>query len=297
MKIVLTGATGVVGSALLRALRAQDAEVLVLARNPASIATSTSVSALAYTLEDITPTLAGDIAAFKPNVFIHAGWNGPESSERNRPEILDSNLRASRSLLEIAAESGCARWIEFGSQAEYSPQMESAISEQSPTQPDTAYGAAKLSLCQDGQAFCADAGVHFTWLRLFTCYGREYKPSYVIAYLIHMLRQGAMPELRTPHAVWDCLHADDAARAVMGLLSHPAPDGVFNLASGKGVSVGEMALILAEELHFADIQHLRETIAGNRTPATRRVADIRKFTSAFGWKPQLDIREGLRQCL
>lgn len=297
MRVVLTGATGVVGSAVLRALVADGHDSMVLVRDPSRIPPSPRITPLTCDLSKIPPSLAGDIARFKPDCVIHASWHGSENSERNKPHHIESNIHASGYMLEAAIAAGCRRWIEFGSQAEYSPNLSGAIGEDAPTQPDNSYGAAKIAMCRTAATRCAEAGVHFSWLRLFTCYAREYKPGYIIPYLIETLRGGDMPSLRTPHAIWDCLHADDAAKAVLNVMSHPAPDGICNLASGHGVSVGDMALIIAEIVDFPQIEQLRDTIATNPTPTTQRVADISKFSTHFNWEPSITIREGLKRCL
>lgn len=294
-RVVLTGATGLVGGAVLRSLVAQKIPVLVLARDPERIAANVEKSVCH--LDNLTPEVAARIRDFKPSAFIHSGWAGTDNSERNHPQFVHPNLQSSMQLLEIAANAGCKQWISFGSQAEYSPNLAEDISENAPTWPDTTYGMTKLALCHAEQALCSTSGINFAWLRLFTCYGREYKPSYVIPYLIEKLKSGNLPELRTPHAVWDCMHVDDAASAVMTVLANGKRGGVYNLAYGKGTSVGEMALILAEHLKFPDIEKLRAQIASNTVPETRRVADISRFKRDFGWSPAIDMRQGLKTCL
>ncbi len=297
MRIALTGATGVVGSALIRALDGQNHAILALSRTPSKLPASANITPLACDLANISPSLDHDIAAFKPEVFIHAGWHGSTGAERNLAPFIESNINASRTLLQMAANAGCRHWIEFGSQAEYSPHLDDPIHEDAPQKPDTAYGSAKIELCHSAQQFCAGHGMHFTWLRLFTCYGREYKPGYIIPYLIETLRGDTLPELRTPHAVWDCLHADDMARAVLQVIAHANPEGVYNLAYGKGVSVGEMAMIIAELVNFPKMDELRQHIASNTTPSQRRVADIRRFSIHFDWTPSTSIQDGLRRCM
>lgn len=289
MNILLTGASGVVGTALAERLKKAGHSVKLLSRSQQ--ATDTILCDLAL----ITDEVKKSITEFKPDVVIHAGWAGTENTERNDPKFAEINVNAGMKLLEIATEAGCRRWIGFGSQAEYSPDLNDPIKEDAPAQPGSNYGNAKLTLMQKQQEYAAKHGVDFVWLRLFACYGKNYRPTYIIPYLIALMRNGELPDLKTPHAVWDYLHAEDAAEGVLKVIETPHAQGVYNLASGKKVTVGEMALILAEVLKFDKREELAAKIKSNNSAATYRVADVTKFSHAFGWQPAISIEEGLRK--
>lgn len=290
MKIALTGASGVVGAALLKRLSADGHEVLVLSRNPKG------THSITCDLEHITQETAQGVKEFAPHAMIHAGWAGTENTERNAPHFMQINLDAGMKLIEMAADAGCKRFISFGSQAEYHPHIDTPIAETAPLEPNSNYGITKLALCRKQEAYAQAHRMEFTWLRLFTCYAANYKPTYIIPYLIQCLSAGQMPELKTPHAIWDCLHADDAASAVARILDQPGHGGIYNLSYGKGVSVGEMAMILAGQLGFARKDELALRIRQNETPPTTRVADIGKISAQFGWTPAITIEEGLARC-
>ncbi len=283
MKIALTGASGLVGSSLLQRLGADGNEILSLSRP-------------AFDLENIADSAAENIMRFAPDMVIHAGWVGTENTERNDARFMQMNVGAGMQLMEIAARAGCKRWIGLGSQAEYSTGVYSPIAEDAPARPQENYGKTKLALCAMQQEFAVENGLEFTWLRLFTCYGKNQKPTYVLPYLIETLRRGEMPQIQTPRAVWDYLHAEDVAEAVAHIIVAKMASGVYNLASGKGVSVGELALRIARLLKFQYIAALEETLQTNASPATTRVADIRKFSNTFNWQPRISLEDGLARC-
>ena len=293
-RILLTGATGVVGGAVLRALRASGHQVLLIVRNPSKFIASSNLKILQIDLADISAELSDQIKIFQPEICIHAGWQGGQNYERNDQGFIEANMLASRTLLKMASDAMCHHWIEFGSQAEYSPNIEGFLSEDSPKKPLNRYGNAKLKICRDAKLFCSNNYMTFTWLRLFTCYGPEYKPSYIIPTLIKDIRLGELPNIREPRAVWDCLHADDLASGVLNVISHESPGGIFNLASGKGVSIGEMAIKISKILRFSRSDELREILDQHKAQPTLRVANIAKFSEKFNWKPRISIDEGLK---
>ena len=291
MRILLTGTGGVIGAALRARFADAGHELLVLARTPKP------PGSIACDFENITDEVAEKIIRFAPQVAMHPGWAGTANTERNAPRLLAINTNAAMRLLEIAARAGCARWIGFGSQAEYAPMLHEPIAETAPTEPQDNYGRAKLALYHAQAEYARAQGVEFVWLRPFACYGKNYSPTYVIPYLIGLLRRGEMPELKTPHAVWDYLHAEDAAEAVASIAAAPTAGGIYNLASGIGVSVGEMAMILADKIGFAKKTEFAAQIKANAAAPTYRVADIAKISADFGWRPRISIEEGLARCL
>lgn len=296
-RVLLSGATGVVGSAILQALLDGGHEVLALARDPAKLKAKEHLSVVACDMTSLPACVEPAIYRFEPEMFIHAGWHGSHAGARNDMSLIEANMKASATLLVMAQGAGAQRVIGFGSQAEYAPEFAHAIGEEAPTQPDSAYGAAKLALCTSAQEFCEHTGMAFTWLRLFTCYGPQMHRGYIIPTLIDTMRRGEMPVLRTPNAVWDCLHADDAASGVLRVLAHKEPSGIFNLASGRGISVAGLALIIARHMDFKETEKLRHLLANDMSPATQRIADNAKFCAQFAWQPAIDLEQGLETCL
>jgi len=298
--LLLTGASGFIGSALLQALLHRNYPVLALVRDPARLASlphTENLTILTCDLENITAQHAQQIIAFKPQAVIHTAWMGTENTDRNRPEFVHANLRSCLRLLEIAASAGCRHWIGFGSQAEYSPAIADKISETMPTFPDTAYGIAKLATAHTLKALCGAQDIRFAWLRLFASYGKNYHTSYVIPYLIECFRRKDIPLLKTPHAQWDYIHVDDVVCAAVAALEHPEAAGIFNLGNGIGYSIGDIAVCLAELMAFADMEGLRRQIEAAHDLPACRIANISHIRHSLGWQPQIDIREGLRRCI
>ncbi len=281
MKVALTGVHGLVGSAIISQLNAAKLNILELSRTNGF---------------DLKRIDHAQIENFAPETFIHSAWAGANSILRNDKELLSLNYSATLRLFDIAVESGCRRFISFGSQAEYSDALAYPISENAPTKPRSAYGKTKIDLCDALQEAADKRNIEFVWLRLFTCYGNSQHAGYILPYLINSLSQGAVPEIKTPQAVWDYLHADDVAKATLILANARSANGIYNLASGVGVSVGELSMEVARIVNFPHMNRLEKEI-GKKDIATYHVADIDKISNDFNWSPAVTLSEGIARMI
>ena len=279
MKVALTGSSGFIGSAILCQLQEANIDTLILSR------------ASGFDLKSFNFKVVKD---FAPEIIIHSAWAGADNIQRNDPELLDLNFTATLQLFKQGVDSGCRRFISFGSQAEYSAGFTNLISETDPTKPSSAYGKTKIDLCAALQEAAYKSNIEFVWLRLFTCYGNQQPPSYLLPHLINALSNGIVPEIQTPQAVWDYLHVDDMAKAMLLFTYAQSVNGIFNLASGVGISVGELSRLVANILDLPKAKtSLLEKELEKVDVAQFRIADITKITNNFNWRPEISISEGI----
>jgi nucleoside-diphosphate-sugar epimerase len=168
-RIVVTGATSMIGAALIEECLRHGVEVYALVR--AASPKRCRLEALTQDhpewqgflhlvecpLEELE-TLPDKIK--KPcDTFYHIAW-GSTGSERNRSTELQSrNITYTLQAVQAACSLGCGRFIGTGSQAEYGPMNVEKISPDSPTHPTTPYGAAKLSACYLSSMLCKELGI------------------------------------------------------------------------------------------------------------------------------------------
>ncbi|BCS34698.1 CDP-abequose synthase [Luteitalea sp. TBR-22] len=292
-RVLLTGASGFVGAAVLRRMVAQEREVAVLLR----------ASSDTRRIDDLLPHVAvvrGDlahldavtdaIAAFGPDVVAHLAWQGVKGSDRNDPGQLE-NVMAAITLQRVATAVGCTRMVGLGSQAEYGPQA-GRIAEDAPTRPTTMYGAAKLATAILLERACATAGQSFAWMRLFSSYGPGDDPSWMIPYLIERLLAGERPSLTAAEQVWDYIHVEDAAAAVVAMVDADAT-GVFNLGSGTAWPLRDIITTVRDAidpslpLGFGEVPYRPDQVM-------HLEADVTRLRAATGWAPAIALREGLQ---
>lgn len=293
-KILVTGATGFVGSAVTRHLVDQGQDVAILLRS------SSNTALLGNLLSSVTP-IYGDmsnlakvkteIADFAPSIIGHLAWGGVNGEFRNDSVQVD-NLHASLDLYALGRDLGVQRFVGLGSQAEYGA-LPNKISEDAPTHPTTLYGAAKLSTYFMLDRLSAQDGIDFAWLRLFSSYGPGDNPKCIIPYLILRLLKGEKPSLTAGEQMWDFIHVDDVAAAIAATLLGQAK-GVFNLGSGTTSPLKDVITRLRDSidpslpLGFGEIAYRPDQVM-------HLEADISALTAATGWKPVISLDDGIRQ--
>lgn len=296
MRCFVTGATGLIGSRLVRLLLEQDCQVGVLVRPTSDL---WRIQDVLHRLHVITGELAlieqscSAIQWFAPDVVFHLGWYGVSNRHRNDPAQVTHNLCGSLKLLQSAHEGGCQRWVGLGSQAEYGP-YDGALKEDLPTRPVTIYGLVKLCVGLLSQKLCETYGIGFTWLRLLAAYGPMDDPQHMIPYVILTLLRGQRPTLTQGEQRWDYLYAKDGARAIWQAATHSAAQGTFNLGAGEAHAVSSIVQRI-RDLIDPDLPLGLGEIPYPPDQIMHLQADITRFREATDWTPQVELDEGLQR--
>lgn len=293
-RIVLTGASGFIGSAILRrAVEKGWPTPVILLRagsDPSRIQDLLTRCEICRLDEGTPGAELARLKALDPSVWIHAGWQGVFGEERRGDSQVTTNLTSLVNALQTAKAAGCTHWIGLGSQAEYG-NHNGRISEDTPTVPDTVYGMAKLAASWAAKAFAEANGMCYSWLRIFSTYGPGDDPRWLIPYVIRSLSSGESPKLTACDQIWDYLYVEDAAEAVLSVAATRAR-GTFNVASGTGVLLKDVVTRVAEAVSPAARVSFG-AIAKSPGKAFHLEGDITRITGATGWKPSVPLETGL----
>lgn len=296
MRIFLTGASGFVGSFVLRSLiNTTGYQVAVLLREQQT----------AWRIKDLFPyvrVIEGDLKqlkaievslnAFQPDAVIHLAWDGVMGRDRNA--IMQwRNVSQALELVEIAAKVGAKHWIGLGSQAEYGL-CQNKIDETTPTRPTTLYGASKFATCLLSERLCQELGIRYVWLRLFSSYGPTDNPDWLIPYLIRTLLSRQKPSLTGAEQLWDYIFIEDVASAVKSVLETDSASGIFNLGSGCSL---KLRVIIEKIRDFIDPELALDfgALAYRPDQVMHLEANISRLSGFTDWKPKVDIDTGIKK--
>lgn len=290
--ILVTGAGGFVGAAVVRQALAAGHHVAALSRRPDPERLSGFAGPLSMHAVDLADTeaVARIVAEVAPSTVIHCAWEGVGGSRRAGDIQLD-NIRTTVALADAAIAAGVCKFVGFGSQAEYG-RFDRRIVEDDLPCPSMLYGAAKLSAHHLARQRCEEAGVGFAWLRLFSVYGPGDNPNWLIPSVAASLRRGQAPKCTPGTQLWDYLHIDDAAAGTLAAAVTEDAIGVFNLSSGRPVAVRAIIERL-RDLMAPGLPLRFGEIAFGPAQIMHLEGDSTRLTRATGWRPRIDTLTGL----
>lgn len=292
MTVLVTGATGFVGSHVVRQLVESGEDVAVLIRPGASLRRLEGVTQRIHKLEaDLADSAAvgAQLARCRPEACIHAAWFAEPGKYLDALENLDS-LRASLGLLEELARAGCRHVVGVGTCFEYET-GQATLQEDSPTKPATLYAAAKLAFSHLSAQRLAQLGIGVAWARLFYIYGPYEDERRLVPSVIRALSANHEFPTTAGEQVRDYLHVQDVASALCEL-SRRRLTGVFNVCSGDPVIIAGLMQTLGEVLGRPELIRFGALPYREGDPMFV-CGDNHRLRTEANWSPRHALRDGL----
>jgi nucleoside-diphosphate-sugar epimerase len=244
MRVLLAGATGVIGRQAVPVLTAAGHQVTGLARAPARLTDAEVVAADAL---DAT-AVAGAVRWAAPDVIVHMLTAIPDPVDPRhlaRDMALTNRLRT-QGTANLLAAAGGARVIAQGVAYAYDPAGSPVKDEDAPLwhHPPSQFAPVVAAADEQERRVTAAGGLV---LRLGHLYGpgSSYAPDGGLA---RRLRGGRLPLIGDGASMFSFIHAHDAATAILAAVDHPAASGVLNVVDDQPTLVHdwlpEMAAML-----------------------------------------------------
>jgi UDP-glucose 4-epimerase len=250
--VLVTGAGGFLGSAVVRRLLDLGAGVRALAGPAADDLQPLPAGVLAEHGDIEDAALLDRLVAGVACVYHMAGPPSVVESFAESARHLRVHAAGTATLIERCAAAGVPRIVYVSSAEVYGP-ASGTVSEEHPRAPRSPYGIAKLAAELLLEAHAAAGGAQVSILRPFSLYGPGASPRSLLSRLLDGLERG---ELRVAdlRPVRDyCFVADAAAVIVTCAARDGARARAFNVASGRGVSVAELARALLRAAGRGDV--------------------------------------------
>jgi GDP-L-fucose synthase len=293
-RIYVAGHRGMVGAALVRALRAGGyANLVVRARQELDL---TDQAAVRRFMEHARPDY----------VFLAAAKVGGIAANNTcRGDFIYENLAIETNVIHAALRAGVRRLMFLGSSCIYPRDCPQPIKEEylltgpfeRTNEPYAVAKVAGLKLCE---AFNAQHGTRYVSVMPANLYGPHDNFDPLTSHVLPaLLRKAHLARLDGAQAltVWgsgtprrEFLHVDDLAGACVLLMERGAGEGVYNIGSGADLTVRELAETVARVVGFRG-RLVFDPSKPDGTP--RKLLDIGRVRS-LGWQPRYGLEEGIR---
>jgi nucleoside-diphosphate-sugar epimerase len=240
MPVLVTGAGGFLGTAVVRALLDRGADVRALVGPPGCGLSSPAPRTAYGDIEDTA--LVGELVDGVACVVHLAGPPSVAHSFSAPAHHLRVHGAGTAAVLERCAAAGVPHLVYVSSAEVYGAAGSEPVAEDHPRAPRSPYGIAKLAAELLLERCAAERGVRASILRPFSLYGADVAPRSLLGTILDAALRGEPPTLADLRPVRDYCFVADAARAVAACIVRAGPPlRAYNVASGRGVSVAALA--------------------------------------------------------
>jgi len=296
MKVLVTGATGFIGSHVVRIAVKEGHEVYVAHQSGTDTWRIKDVLSQIELIPGDLPaneSLISFLERIRPELCIHMAWYAEPGRYLTAPENV-SLVGASLDLASRLAQLGCRRFVGMGTCLEYDTRFE-YLSEDTPTRPESLYAASKLAVQIVLARLAKGTGMESAWVRLFYLYGPFEDSRRLVPTIVRSLLSGEPVTITAGDLIRDFLHVEDVAAAIWAVACSNAT-GPVNVGSGKPVSVKEVAMMTGNLIARAELITVGRTPSGTSEPPFI-CANPGRLKTYTGWSPRYDLEAGLRQTI
>jgi CDP-glucose 4,6-dehydratase len=305
---LVTGAHGLLGSWLVGALLQAGVRVVAIRRDEPAV---TGLGLMG--LEDRITTVAGDICAPDliervlseydvDSVFHLAAQTLVGTASRAPVPTFETNIRGTWLLLEACRRQGVESVIVASSDKAYGPAERLPYTEEQGLSPRFPYDVSKAAADLISRSYWHTYELPVAVTRFANLYGGgDLNPSRLIPETIGAALAGRAPVIRSDGSPErDFLYVEDAAAAYLALwravLSGRGRGEAFNAGGGEPHRVGDVVALICGLVGSGVTPDVR----GRGVPhgeIDRQWVDASRLRELTGWRPQIDLREGLRRTI
>ena len=299
-KVLVTGATGLIGQALVRKLLDSGSEVIAIVRSMEKAINIFGANApVTFLVNDVT---ALEVKKYDIDYLVHAASNTSSKAFINDPVgVINTAIEGTRRTLEIARLSGLKGYVYLSSMEVYgTPTTDEKIDELHSTNLDTmkprsAYPES-MRMCENlCVSYVSQYGVPAKVVRLTQTFGPgvQYNDGRVFAEFARCAIEGRDIVLHTKgQTKRNYLYTEDAMEAILTVLIKGAVGEAYNAANEETYcSIYEMAELVASECACGKIKVVideKDTSSFGYAPTLHMNLDTQKLRE-LGWKPSLNI--------
>ncbi len=306
-RVLVTGAAGTIGSAIVRPLLAQPAREVRVCDQRAMPAWMVDACEAYEADIRLVDNARAAIAGCDRVIHLAAIVGGIANVHKLPYTLSEVNAALYNAVFRAAIECDVERFVYVSSSMVFERATEFPTTEEhidSCLPPRSAYGFSKLT----GEIFALAAhdefGLPYTICRPFNAYGPGEAPddepgiAHVVPDLIKKVLSGQRPVqiFGSGDHTRTLTHVDDIAEGIIAAMQHPAAlNQAFNISAEQELTVREIARVVWEVCGRPPEQFALEHLPPYQVDVVRRWPSVEKARRLLGWEARIGLREGIAQ--
>jgi nucleoside-diphosphate-sugar epimerase/glycosyltransferase involved in cell wall biosynthesis len=294
--ILVTGASGFIGSNLFRTLNNLRHDVYAVVRRGKNwrLTDISDEHVIAVDLNDY-PATKNLVDSVRPRTVFDCVAYGAYSFEEEASLVYQTNFQSIVNLAGLLATRTCAAFIHAGSSSEYGTNS-AKPAEHSICEPNSHYAVSKVAVGTYLRYMGKFLNFPCANLRLYSVYGPYEDTSRLIPTLLRNALEGKLPPFVDPRTSRDFIHVDDVCAAFIKTAAamRPAIYGEsFNIGSGTKTTIADLAALTRQVFGILE-QPKFGTMEDRAWDLPDWYSDPSKAIEQLEWEPQIGLQEGLR---
>lgn len=286
-KVLLTGATGLIGKEALQPLLDAGFEVFAIStKDQVSKENINWIKADIFDFEQIKKVFL----EIKPEYLLHFAWvaSGDYLSSETNYKLVD----ASMNMLKAFKENNGKRAVFAGTCFEYEFKNE-PLKENDRLNPKTVYAQCKNELREKAEEYCQNNGISFGWGRIFYVYGHQENEKRLTPHLINSIKDKKSVVINCGTLVKDYMYTKDVASAFVKFLDSNV-SGCVNICTSIGISLEDYSKTIAKKLNGENFLVIKNEATG-QPPAI--IGDNSRLVNEIKFSPKFNLDEALNEIL
>ncbi len=295
--IIVTGATGMIGSSMIKQMLKDDLHVTAVCRpnskKRGNLPQNVNLDVVECDINELYKL--PELLATEYDTFYHFAWDGTYGDSRDDAILQEKNVENTLKAVDAAHALKCNVFVGAGSQAEFGF-VEGTLSDKIPKNPITGYGIAKYTAGKLSAILCAKYGMRQSWGRIVSTYGPgDNSYTMVMSSIIGMLK-GERMSFTKGDQIWDYVYGGDCSKAFYLIGKYGKHGKAYTIGSGKSRYLKEYIKDIRDvinpelEIGLGEKEYYPNQVM-NLT------ADIQELVDDTGFEPSVDFKDGVRKTI